>query len=355
MEKLYETVLKYPQTEVWNDSCSARELHYAVDRGAVGATTNPVIVLQVLKNELSDWSETLKRLIDENPSWSEDEVAWEMIKVLGAKASEILLPKFYETNGKQGRISFQTNAKYYNNANKMIDHAIELSNVVVNGQIKAPASKAGIEAFEEMTYHGISINATVSFTVSQAIAVAEAVERGLDRRVLEGLPIDTMNPVCTIMVGRLDDHLKNDAKSKNVLVEPDILEFAGVAVVKKAYRIFQARNYRTTLLVAAFRNPYHWLEFIGSKIVLTIPYGWQVKFNSSDYEILSKVDSSVNDQTIEKLMKLPEFVKAYEEDGLSLDDFEHYGAFTATINQFLNGYDDLCRLIRTFMVTEKRD
>jgi transaldolase len=352
MEKLLETVLKYPQTEVWNDSCSVRELQYAVDRGAVGATTNPVIVLQVLKNELSDWSGTLKRLIKENSSWSEDDVAWEMIKIIGAKASEILLPRFHETQGKQGRISFQTNAKYYNNAQRMVDHACELTKVVINGQVKAPASKAGIEAFEEMTYRGISINATVSFTVSQAIAVAEAVERGLDRRMKEGLPIDMMNPVCTIMVGRLDDHLKNDVKSKNILVEPDILEYAGVAVVKKAYGIYQTRKYRTTLLVAAFRNPYHWLEFIGSKIVLTIPYGWQVKFNSSEYEITNKADASVPGTIMKKLMKLPEFIKAYDEDGLNVEDFEHYGAFTATINQFLNGYDDLCKLIRTFMVTE---
>ena len=38
-----------------------------------------------------------------------------------------------------------------------------------------PATQAGIKAYEEATYHGVSINATVSFTVPQALAVAEAV------------------------------------------------------------------------------------------------------------------------------------------------------------------------------------
>ena len=216
MNKLLETTIKYPSTEIWNDSCSEKELQYAIENGAVGATTNPVIVLNVLKKELPQWESTIEKLINDNPDATEDDIAWELIKCIGAKASLLLLPKFKETNGKQGRISFQTNAKFYKNKDKMLQHAIELANTVENSQIKAPASEAGILAFEEMTYHGISINATVSFTVAQAVAVAEAVERGLNRRVEEGLPIDQMNPVCTIMAGRVDDYLKKYCKTNKI-------------------------------------------------------------------------------------------------------------------------------------------
>ena len=49
-------------------------------------------------------------------------------------------------------------------------------------------------------------------------------------------------------------------------------------------------------------------------------------------------------------MKLDEFKKAYLEDGLKPEEFEHYGAFLATMNQFLGGYDDLVRLIRSYMM-----
>ena len=116
--KLLETTTKFPQTEIWNDSCSCKELSYAIENGAVGATTNPVIVGNVLKKELTDWEPTIRQLIADNPSATEDEVAWDVIKALGAKASTLLMPKFKETNGKQGRISFQTNAKFYRNAEK---------------------------------------------------------------------------------------------------------------------------------------------------------------------------------------------------------------------------------------------
>ena len=195
MNKLLETVTKFPQTEVWNDSCSCAELQYAIDNGACGATTNPVIVGNVLKKELPDWEDTIKSLINDNPSYTEDEVAWDLIKALGAKASRLLLPEFEKSNGQRGRISFQTNAKFYRSKDKMVDQACDLAATVINSQIKAPSSKAGIEAFEEMTYRGVSINATVSFTCAQAIQVAEAVERGLKRREAEGLPTEQMHPV----------------------------------------------------------------------------------------------------------------------------------------------------------------
>jgi len=188
MNKLLETTQKFPQTEVWNDSCSCSELSYSIENsGATGATTNPVIVGNVLKKELADWEDTINKIIDDNPTYTEDDVAWDVIKALGSKASQLLLPQYEESHGQKGRISFQTNAKYYQNKDLMVEQACELASTVKNSQIKAPTSKAGIEAFEELTYRGVSINATVSFTCAQAVAVAEAVERGLKRREAEGL------------------------------------------------------------------------------------------------------------------------------------------------------------------------
>jgi transaldolase len=121
---------------------------------------------------------------------------------------------------------------------------------------------------EEATYQGVSINATVSFTLSQCVAMAEAVERGLQRREGDGKDISTMGPVCTIMVGRLDDWLKVLVEKDNVAIDPGYLEWAGVAVFMKAYQIFRERSYRIRLLSAAFRNHMHWSEFIGGDVVI---------------------------------------------------------------------------------------
>jgi hypothetical protein len=107
MSKLNEMREKFPQTEFWNDSCSCKELAYAIENGGTGATTSPVIVGNVLKKELPDWEDTIKQVIADNPTWTEDDVAWDIIGKLGTKASKLLLPMFEESHGQKGRISFR--------------------------------------------------------------------------------------------------------------------------------------------------------------------------------------------------------------------------------------------------------
>ena len=93
-----------------------------------------------------------------------------------------------------------------------------------------------------------------------------------------------MGPVCTLMVGRLDDWLKVQMEKEQLSVDPGYLEWAGVAVFKKAYQIYQERGYRLRLLSAAFRNHMHWSEFIGGDVVISPPCGWQKRYNASDID-----------------------------------------------------------------------
>ena len=131
------------------------------------------------------------------------------------------------------RLSIQTDPRLFRDPRAILEQAVEFSKLAPNMIVKIPATSAGIPAIEEATYRGVSINATVSFTLPQAIAVAEAVERGLQRREKEGKEIATMGPVCTIMVGRLDDWLKVLVEKNNIAIDPGYLEWAGVAVVEK--------------------------------------------------------------------------------------------------------------------------
>src|SRR5450631_2503239 len=101
-----------------------------------------------------------------------------------------------------------------------------------------------------------------------------------------------MGPVCTIMVGRLDDWLKAQAERKNIITDPGNLEWAGVAVFKKTYRLFRERGYRIRLLSAAFRNHMHWSELIGGDVVISHPYKWQVLFNASDLRVMPRANQS---------------------------------------------------------------
>jgi transaldolase len=338
-------------TDYWNDSCSIQELEYAIPNGAVGATTNPVIVYNVLTKELDLWRDRIIEIAAQNPTADEDAVAWQLIEEMAVKGAEILKPVFDKNKGLKGRISIQTNAKYHRNAKAMSDQALKFDKLAPNMQVKMPVTAAGVEAIEEATYQGVNINATVSFTVPQAIAVAEAVERGIARREKEGKDCSSMTPVCTIMTGRVDDWIKIVANKKGILVNPAYLELAGVAVVKNALKIYRERGYRTRLLGAAYRNWNHVAELIGGNLIHTIPYGWQKKYNSSDMPI---VETALIDPDPEMIKVLKEnfedFVKAYEPDGMKPEEFESYGATRRTLRGFIGGYESLLGIVRDLML-----
>lgn len=347
---LHQTV-STSRTDFWNDSCSSDELKYAISNGAVGATSNPTIVLNVLKQELPTWKPRILDLINNNPTWSEVEITWKVFEEIGLEGSKILLPVFEKFNGKKGRLSIQTNPANYRNANALVEQAVHFNSLAPNIQVKAPVTMAGIQAIEEATFLGVNINATVCFTVPQSLAVAEAVERGLKRREAEGRPVSDMTPVCTIMVGRMDDWLKVVAKRDGITVTPGDLDWAGIACMKKAYSIYKERGFRTRLLAAAYRHHMHWSEFIGGDLILTIPYEWQLLFNTSDIEVKERMDHAVDPVIIDSLYThFEEFRKAYDEDGLKDEEFDHYGATVRTLRGFIDSYHDLQSVIRDFML-----
>jgi transaldolase len=349
---LYEMTQTSP-TCLWNDSASIEELSYSIEHGAVGATCNPVIVVGVLKKEMADWRGQIRSLISEMPTATEDEIGWQIVREISIKAASLLQPIFEKQKGKNGRLSIQTDPRLYRNTASIVRQATEFRALAPNIIVKIPVTQSGLPAIEEATYRGVSINATVSFTLPQAVAVAEAVERGLKRREAQGKDISTMGPVCTIMVGRLDDWLKTVAEKESITVDPGYLEWAGVAVFKKAYQIYRERGYRLRLLSAAFRNHMHWSEFIGGDVVITPPYAWQVRYNASDIPIVSRIDKPVEPRIVDELTrKFTDFRRAFHEDGLTPETFDTFGPTRRTLRQFIAGCGDLGAIIRDFMLPE---
>jgi transaldolase len=150
------------------------------------------------------------------------------------------------------------------------------------------------------------------------------------------------------MVGRLDDWLKNAAEQADISIDPAAFLYAGIACVKKAYRIYKEKAYRTRLLSAAYRHHLHWSEFIGGEMTMTIPHSFQLRFNRSDIEMKARINDEVNPFYISELRKVPDFVKAYDE--MDTEEFNDYGAVNVTLEQFLNGYDDLVKIVRKFFI-----
>ncbi len=338
-------------TSLWNDSADPRELAASIGWGAVGATCNPVIALAAVKADLPTWRRRIAELAQERPDATEDALGWAVVEELSVSAATLLEPIFAEHGGRNGRLSIQTDPRFHRDTAALVEQAVSFHALAPNIIVKIPATSAGIPAMEEATYRGVSINATVSFTVPQAIAVGESIEAGLRRRDAEGLDTVSMGPVCTIMVGRLDDWMKVCADRAGVVLDPGYYEWAGVAAFKRAYGIFAERSYRTRLLSAAFRNVMHWSELVGGDVVISPPFAWQEKVNAAGIEPAHRIDTPVAPHVVGALYtSLPEFRRAYDPYGLSVAEFDGFGATRRTLRQFLAANNELEALVRDVVV-----
>jgi transaldolase len=335
----------------WNDSGVPDELGQAVALGAVGGTSNPVIVSQAVKAQPALCEPIIDRLLAENPADTEDDIAWKLIHTLALDAASRLKPVYDATRGAKGFLSVQVNAKYYPHRERMVEQAVRLAALAPNIAIKAPATAVGIEAIEDMTARGIRVNATVSFTVPQALAVSAALERGLRRAREAGRDADAIRPYITLMIGRVDDHLKRVAEKAGIQTSPGLLDWAGIAVFKHAHRLFQQQGRVGTLLAAAYRHEGHWSQIIGREVLQTIPYTWWRKFDVSTMAPVPTIDTPVDDAILAELRaKFPDFVRAHDENGMTPAEFLGYGATVHTLKQFLGGYDDLIASVRARML-----
>lgn len=323
--------------DLWNDSCDLDELSEAVERGAVGATSNPVIVSTVVKADPGTWNPRLQRLDRDHPGLSDEALAWKWVEAIAVMASRLLLPVFEHTQGAKGSLSVQVDPERARDPGKMIEQGRHLASLAPNLAVKIPLTRAGLIAIEELSAEGIRTNATVSFSVSQAIAAAEAMERGMQR--CSG---PAVTPYVTIMVGRVADHLKRLQDAEMILADPGVADWAGVAIFKEAHRLFHARGLRPTLLAAAYRHRRQWSELIGEGVIQSMPYKWWRAFDASDLPVGRTLEEPVPAPILEQLVRyFPDFVRAYDERGMQPEEFEHYGASVATLRQFQAGYREL--------------
>jgi transaldolase len=337
--------------DFWNDSCALNELGEAVANGAVGATSNPVIVGTAVKADPATWTPVIDELVLSLPEAGEDEIAWKLIETIGRRAAALLEPVYRATGGRKGFLSMQVNPKIFRSPAAMLEHGRTLAALAPNIAIKVPATQAGIAAGVELVASGINVNATVSFTLPQALYVAEAFERALDRAQAAGADMPRLHPYVTLMVGRLDDHLQRVLAKDSVSIDPGFLHWAGIAVFKKARGIFRERGYRSTLLAAAYRHHLHWSQLIGPGVVLSMPYAWWKQFEASDIEVAETLDRPVEPRIVEALYaKFRDFRRAYDENGMAPEEFVHYGATIHTLSQFIGGYQDLLAVVRERML-----
>jgi len=225
-------------------------------------------------------------------------------------------------------------------ADVMLDMARRLTKWAPNICVKLPVTNAGLEVLEECIAEGMTIAGTASFTVPQVLAIGDRHMKGLSRAKKNGVKLGRCFAV--VMVGRLDEYIRDVAHDrKSDVTESDIIQ-SGTAVMKRAYKMFGERGYEAVLMPAAMRGTYHVTSLSGSSIVISIAPKMAELFLKDDQPHVTHIDEPVDDQVIKRLMGISEFVRAYEPDGMTPEDFITYGVTQRTMTQFVeSGWNHL--------------
>jgi transaldolase len=332
-------------TEIWCDSPIPADLDRMLGIGACGATSNPVLIGRAIEAAPDRWATELPACRAEGGL-----VNWSLYRKVAKLASERLLPLYERTQGARGVLSVQVDPRLWNNVLPMIAMAREARAIAPNISVKVPATKAGLIVAEELAAEGINCTVTVSYTVPQVLAIGDAFRRGKERAIKDGkLPAgEPLHSWAVLMVGRLDDHLRDVVKEGSIDVSQELLTKAGTAVAKKAYALYRERGYESKLLIAAMRGNYHIDQYIGGDLVVTVPPANEVQLAQAYGGIAPpcRIDEPVAQAAIDELYeRFPDFRRAYDVDGMSVEEFEQFGSCVKTLAQFKGGWEGVIRFV----------
>lgn len=314
----------------WHDSADPDELKVSIENGAVGVTTNPLLIKLSLFSRPEIWNSVLSGIPKDLQGAEKAEA---ILGKITTSLAGMLMPTFNRTNGDQGYVCAQVNPAKPGNAELMLSMARRLTKWSPNIAVKLPVTAAGLEALEECAAEGITVTLTASFTVPQALAIGEGYKKGVERAKKAG--IKPAKCFAVLMIGRLDDYLRDVAMDRRSgIAEEDIIQ-AGIAVAKRAYSIFNERKYEAIIMPAGMRGTYHMTELAGAKMIFSTAPSIQKMVSKLKEPFHERINLPVNPSVINRLMKLSEFVRAYEPDGMKPQDFITYGVTQKTLSQFV--------------------
>ena len=209
-------------TKLWLDSIDPDLVQENFDFGATGATSNPIIVANLIKSGRYD------HLISEKLQQgnTDSDIAWSTTDFMVKQAQDVFQSIWNSTSGNDGYVSFEVdplledpaaNIPHETRVTSYIELAKKWADGHTNRMIKVPATSAGLDALEEIAAAGIPLNVTLIFTDDQYVRARDAVWKGAQRNN----NLEKFKSVYSIFVSRIDvytekhsQELSSDAQGK---------------------------------------------------------------------------------------------------------------------------------------------
>ncbi|MFN4261214.1 MAG: transaldolase family protein [Gemmataceae bacterium] len=223
-------------TKLWLDFVDPQEVARNRQWGATGATSNPIIVSDLIKTGRFD--DHLRRFLEEG--LDDEQIAWRMTDYLVSAAQQVFLPVWEATKGDDGYVSFeldplledpQVNIPHAKRVQRYIELGKQWATGQKNRMIKVPATPAGLDALEELCAAGVTLNVTLIFSQRQYLAARDAVWRGARRRASR----EHFKSVYSIFVSRLDVYTEKHVPE----LSPQAQGLVGIVNAKRLWHLNQ--------------------------------------------------------------------------------------------------------------------
>ena len=313
-----------------------------------GCTTNPPLSLKAVQSDPEFWNEWIDDLTRSNPGLDRKELSWLTYEEVVKRGAEMYMPIYEASNGRFGWISGQLDPRLLTETERMIEDADELKSLSPNVMIKVPGSMQGVEVVKVLTSKAISTNVTTCFMLPQIMAVARAAMEGVKIAQQNGVDLSRWRAVITMMVGRLTERkaLVEQAERRNIEMSWRDRHWFGIAVFRRAYRLLTEGGYVSKLLACSLRHgplvagkPRFWdvEKTAGGAVVYTMPpYVLEPLFEMGD-DLVFKPEIEKEDvpqDVMDKMMKIPYCIQAYDPNGLALEQFNDHPATIYTAEAF---------------------
>jgi len=331
MEKNYlQWLTEDTPTQWWHDSAIPSEIDEAIANGALGVTTNPVLTFKSLQAVPEFWQPQVEKVPQDLPPEMRAEA---LLSIIAKHAAGKFRGIYESTKGQHGYALGQLNPGICSDSGKMLEEALRYVSWGENIAVKLPTVKAALPVIEELSSRGVAVCTTLNFSVAQALAAGEAYARGAAKARAKGIPV---KPCFVVQQGgRLDEYLTECAVDNGVDIDPGLILNAGNAVCKKTYRLFHEKGITAKIMPAGLRGVHHLSEMAGADMVFSLQSRVQKMVIEADIPRVMRIGEEVPKAVIQKLFRISEFVRAYEEDGMTPDDFISFGVTQKTLSQFL--------------------
>ncbi|MED6191985.1 hypothetical protein PIB30_006134 [Stylosanthes scabra] len=267
--------------------------------GIRGVTSNPAIFEKAITSS-NAYNEQLRNLLESGKDL--ESAYWEMVVKDIQDACKLLEPIYNESNGLDGYVSVEVSPKLANNTKGTTEAAKLLHKKVgfPNVYIKIPATKDSIPSIKEVISHGISVNVTLIFCLSQYEAVIDAYLDGLEASEMDDL--SKISSAAAFYISRVDVTVDKKLEQIGTSEALDLRGKAAVAQAVLAYQLYRKK----------FRGP-RWerLEKRGAKKQRLMWASTNVK--NEAYPDTLYVDSLIGPDTISTIP--PQALAAFMEHG----------------------------------------